>query len=115
MALYRAPRVFEQIFNLENFLDVSALQTFIGYAKLSASNVFERSATFLSEVIVTARLSCTDLNVINTFLGYEINIFGGLKAPIQAQIDGIIAGGTYTSTISIADTVTLPAGESAAV
>ena len=115
MALYRAPRVFEQIFNLENFLDVSALQTFIGYAKLSASNVFERSATFLSEVIVTARMSVTDLNVINTFLGYEINIFSGIKAPLQSQIDGIIAGGTYTSTISIADTITLPAGEAANV
>ena len=75
MALYRAPRVFETTFNLENFLDVSQLQTLIGYAKLSASNVFERSATFLQEVIVTARLSVTDLNVINTFLGYEINIF----------------------------------------
>ena len=115
MALYRAPRVFEQIFNLENYLDVNALQSFIGYAKLSASNVFEKSATFLSEVIVTARLSCTDLNVINTFLGYEVNIFGGIKAPIQSQIDGIIAGGTYTSTISIADTITLPAGEAANV
>jgi hypothetical protein len=115
MALYRAPRVFEQVFNLENYLDVNALQSFIGYAKLAASNVFERSATFLSEVIVTARMSVTDLNVINTFLGYEINIFGGIKAPIQAQLDGIIAGGTYTSTISIASTVTLPPGESAAV
>ena len=104
MALYRAPRVFEQVFNLENYLDVNALQTFIGYAKLSASNVFERSATFLSEVIVTARMSVTDLNVINTFLGYEVNIFSGIKAPLQSQIDGIIAGGTYTSTISIADT-----------
>ena len=115
MALYRAPRVFETTFNLENFLDVSQLQTLIGYAKLSASNVFERSATFLQEVIVTARLSVTDLNVINTFLGYEINIFSGIKSPLQAQLDGIIAGGTYTSTISIADTVTLPAGESATV
>ena len=115
MALYRAPRVFDTTFNLENFLDVSALQSFIGYAKLSASNVFERSATFLSEVIVAARLSVTDLNVLNTFLGYEINIFGGLKAPIQAQLDGIIAGGTYTSTISIADTTTLPSGEPANV
>ena len=115
MALYRAPRVYEQVFNLENFLDVSALQSLIGYAKLAASNVFERSATFLSEVIVTARMSVTDLNVINTFLGYEINIFGGIKAPLQAQLDGIIAGGNYTSTISIADTVTLPAGEPAAV
>ncbi len=115
MALYRAPRVFEQVFNLENFLDVNALQSFIGYAKLAASNVFERSATFLSEVIVTARMSVTDLNVINSFLGYEINIFGGIKAPLQAQIDGIVAGGTYTSTISIADTVTLPSGEPAAV
>lgn len=115
MALYRAPRVYEQVFNLENYLDVNALQNFIGYAKLAASNVFERSTTFLSEVIVTARMSVTDLNVINTFLGYEINIFGGIKAPIQAQLDGIIAGGTYTSTISIADTVTLPAGEPAAV
>ena len=66
---------------------------------------------FLSEVIVAAKLSITDLNVINTFLGYEVNIFGGLKAPIQAQLDGIIAGGTYTSTISISDTVTLPAGD----
>ncbi len=91
------------------------MQNFIGYAKLAASNVFERSTTFLSEVIVTARMSVTDLNVINTFLGYEINIFGGIKAPIQAQLDGIIGGGTYTSTISIADTVTLPAGEPAAV
>ena len=115
MALYRAPRVFEEVFNLENFLDVSALQSFIGYAKLAANNVFERSTTFLQEVIVTAKMSVTDLNVINTFLGYEINIFGGIKAPLQAQIDGIIAGGTYTSTISIADTVTLPAGESANV
>ena len=42
MALYRALRVFEQVFNLENYLDVNALQSFIGYAKLSASNVFER-------------------------------------------------------------------------
>ena len=115
MALYRAPRIFEQVFNLENFVDVNALQSFIGYARLSAVNVFERTTTFLSEVIVTARLTVTDLNVINTFLGYEINIFGGIKAPIQAQLDGIIAGGTYTSTISIADTVTLPSGESAEV
>ena len=115
MALYRAPRVYEQVFNLENYLDVNALQSFIGYAKLAASNVFERSTTFLQEVIVTAKMSVTDLNVINTFLGYEINIFGGIKAPLQAQIDGIIAGGTYTSTISIADTVTLPAGEPANV
>ena len=115
MALYRAPRVYEQVFNLENYLDVNALQSFIGYAKLAASNVFERSTTFLSEVIVTARMSVSDLNIINSFLGYEINIFGGIKAPLQAQIDGIIAGGTYTSTISVADTVTLPGGEPANV
>ena len=90
MALYRAPRVFETTFNLENYLDVNALQSFIGYAKLEASNVFERTTTFLQDVIVTARLTVTDLNVINSFLGYEINIFGGIKAPLQAQIDGII-------------------------
>ena len=115
MALYRAPRVFEQVFNLENFIDVSVLQSFIGFAQLSASNVFQRVTTFASDVIIATRLTVTDLNVLNTFLGYDTNIFSGIKAPLQAQIDSVIAGGIIQSTVSVADTKTLDAGSAASV
>ena len=115
MALYLAPRVFEQVFNLENFVDVSVLQSFIGFAQLSAINVFQRTTTFLSDVFIATRLTVTDLNVLNTFLGYNTNIFNGIKAPIQAQIDSVIAGGIIQSTVSVADTKTLAAGEAAKV
>jgi hypothetical protein len=115
MALYPAPRVYEEIFNLENFYALQTFQTFFGYAKLATSNIFQGFTTFASDVIIATRLTVTDLNIMNTFLGYNVNIFSGIKAPIQAQIDSVIAGGIIQSTVSVSDTKTLDAGSAASV
>ena len=74
MATYPLPRVFEDIFNIQNFLNTPYNTSFTEYAQLTLSNTFQNINTFLSNVYIKATLFVTNLNVSNlnisnTFLG----------------------------------------------
>ena len=118
MATYFKPKVLEDVFNLQNFIDAQNNTTsFLNYAQLTISNTFQTINTFLSDVFINGNLYVTNLNISNTFLGYNISMFDGLKAPIQAQFDSITTGGNVTiqSTVSVADTLTVSYGTPASV
>ena len=114
MATYPLPRVLEEIFNIENFLNTSYNTSYAEYAQLTLSNTFESINTFLSNVYIkatlfTTNLNASNINITNTFLGYNISTFTGIKAPIQAQFDSITTGDNITvqSTVSVAETITV--------
>ena len=118
MATYFKPKVLEDVFNLQNFIDAQNNTTsFLNYAQLTISNTFQTINTFLSDVFINGNLYVTNLNISNTFLGYNISMFDGLKAPIQAQFDSITTGGNVAiqSTVSVADTLTVSYGTPASV
>jgi len=121
MATYPLPRVLENIFNIENFLN-TPYNNISFYAQLTISNTFLSINTFLSNVYIKATLFVTNLNVsnlnvTNTFLGYNISTFEGIIAPIQAQFDSITTASNVTinSTVSVAETITVSAGIPASV
>ena len=107
MAIYPAPKIFSEVFNLENFIDVQTFRQTYDYAKLSINNVFLGVITFMSDVIIAGRTIVSDLNITNTFLGYDIHYFTGLSAPIQQQFDGLQARGNIISTVSVAPAITV--------
>jgi len=57
----------------------------------------------------------SELNVINTFLGYPVSYFTGLVAPIQQQLNGISSGATINSTVSVGSTITVSSDMNASV
>ena len=110
MATYLKPIVLEDVFNIINFQQIQNNTTsFLGYAQLTLSNTFKNINTFLSDVFVNGTLYVTNLNISHTFLGYNISMFNGLKAPIQAQFDSITTGGNVNiqSTVSVDKTITV--------
>jgi len=114
MAQYPLPRVLEEIFNIQNFVNTSYNTSYAEYAQITLSNTFQSINTFLSNVYIKATLFATNLNVsninvTNTILGYNISTFAGIKAPIQAQFDSIIDSGNLIqlSTVSVAETITV--------
>ena len=110
MATYLKPIVLEDVFNIINFQQIQNNTTsFLGYAQLTLSNTFKNINTFLSDVFVNGTLYVTNLNISHTFLGYNISMFNGLKAPIQAQFDSITTGGNVNiqSTVSVDETITV--------
>ena len=107
MAEYPAPRVYEEVFNVENFSNFNSFQNLFNVAKTNVSNTFQSIQTFLDHVLIAASLTVSDLNVINSFLGYPVSYFTGLVAPIQQQFDGISSGATINSTVSVGPTITL--------
>ena len=122
MATYPLPRVLEDIFNIENFLNTPYNTSYAQYAQITLSNTFQSINTFLSNVYIKATLYATNLNVshinvTNSILGYNVSTFAGIKAPIQAQFDSITTGGNVTvqSTVSVAETLTVTAGTPASV
>ena len=117
MAIYPAPKIFSEVFNLENFIDVQTFRQTYDYAKTTSSNVFQNINTFLSDVVVAGTATIADLNIIHSFLGYDISYFQDLKAPIQAQFDSISTSGNVTiqSTVSVTPAVTVLPSMPAAV
>ena len=75
MAQYPAPKVLLEVFNLENFSNLQTFQNLYNVAKTNVSNTFQSIQTFLDHVIIAASLSVSELNVINTFLGYPVSWF----------------------------------------
>ena len=117
MAQYPAPRVYEDVFNLENFANLQTFQNTYNYAKLNISNTFTDVTVFMADVIAAGKTTLADLNVVNTFLGYPVSYYQNLSAPIQAQFDGIKTGDNVTiiSTVSIAPAVTVDSSTPASV
>ena len=109
MAQYPQPRVFEEVFNLEKFSNLTTFQTLYNVAKTNITNTFTAVQIFLEQVVIAATLTVGELNVINSFLGYPVAYFTGLVAPIQQQFDGITTGGNVTiqSTVSVGPTITV--------
>ena len=52
MAQYPLPRVLEEIFNIENFLNTSYNTLYAEYAQLKLLNTFQSINTFLSNVYI---------------------------------------------------------------
>ena len=117
MAQYPAPRVYEDVFNLENFANLQTFQNTYNYAKLNISNTFTDVTVFMADVIAAGKTTLADLNVVNTFLGYPVSYYQNLSAPIQAQFDSIKSGNNVTiiSTVSIAPAVTVDSSTPASV
>jgi hypothetical protein len=117
MAQYPAPRVYEDVFNLENFANLQTFQNTYNYAKLNISNTFTDVTVFMADVIAAGKTTLADLNVVNTFLGYPVSYYQNLSAPIQAQFDSIKSGDNVTiiSTVSIAPAVTVDSSTPASV
>ena len=91
MAQYPAP-IYEEVFNVENFSNLNSFQYLYNVAKTNVANTFLAVQTFLHDVFIDAKLAVVDLSVVNTFLGYPIMYYNGLKAPIQQQFDSITTG-----------------------
>jgi hypothetical protein len=85
MAQYPAPRVYEDVFNLENFSNLSTFQTLYNVAKTNLTNTFNAVQIFLEQVFITTTLTVSNINVINSFLGYPVTYFTGLVAPITGK------------------------------
>ena len=117
MAQYPAPRVYEEVFNLENFSNLTTFQTLYNVAKTNITNTFTAVQIFLEQVVIATTLTVSDMNVINSFLGYPVAYFRGLVAPIQQQFDGITTGGNVTiqSTVSVGPTITVSSDSNADV
>ena len=72
MAQYPQPRVYEEIFNLENFTGLESFQNLYNVAKTNITNSFTATQIFLNQVFIDSILAVRDLSVVNTFLGYPI-------------------------------------------
>ena len=109
MAQYPQPRVYEEVFNLENFANIQSFQTLYNLARTNLTNTFLAAQIFLEDLFVGAKLSVVDLNVVISFLGYPVRYYTGLSAPIQQQFDSITTGGNVTiqSTVSVGPTITV--------
>ena len=82
MAQYPQPRVYEENFNVENFSNLNSFQNLYNVAKTNITNSFTAAQIFLNQVFIDSILAVRDLSVVNTFLGYPIMYYNGLKAPI---------------------------------
>ena len=56
MAQYPQPRVFEEVFNLENFSNLTTFQTLYNVAKTNITNTFTAVQIFLEQVVIAANL-----------------------------------------------------------
>ena len=117
MAQYPAPIVYEEVFNLENFNNLNSFQNLYNVAKTNVSNTFTEVTILMANVVAVGRTTLSDLNVVNTFLGYPVEYFQNLTAPIQAQFDSITTGSNVNiiSTVSVAPAVTVTSSTPASV
>ena len=71
MASYPTP-IYASLFNPNNFNNIYQITDFVS---TTASNIFTSVNTFMSDVFINSTLYVNDIQVVNSFLGYNINYF----------------------------------------
>ena len=115
MASYRTP-IYQSLFNPDNFNQ----SVFFDYTRIvfdNLANVFTSINTFMSDVLINGTLYVHNIQIVDTFLGYNISFFQNITAPIQQQFDSITTGGNVVinSTVSVGQTITLDSSQPARV
>ena len=113
MASYPSP-IYQTVFNPDNFNQIYELTNFVS---TNVANIFTSINTFMNDVYVSGTIYTNDIQIVNTFLGYSISYFQGIKAPMQAQFDSILNQDNVVinSTVSVGNTYTIDYDEKANV
>ena len=99
---------YQEVFNPDNFNNINFFDISDIVFK-SVGNIFTSVNTFMKDVLINGTLYVNDIQILNTFLGYNIAYFQQLKAPIQQQFDSITTGDNViiNSTVSVGSTISV--------
>ena len=113
MASYSSP-IFQTVFNPNNFDQIYQITNFVSS---NVANIFTQINTFMTDVFINGTLYVNDLQIVNSFMGTNVNYYYNLKAPIQQQLDSITSGDNVVinSTVSVGNTYTIDYTEKANV